>query len=200
MKVQNVILAVILAVFAMAFTSKNLEYTVDKNQTKVEWVGKKVTGEHNGYVNVANGNLSTKGNQITGGIIEIDMASITCEDIKDEKSNQNLVGHLKSDDFFSTAKHPKATLVVGKVTPKGKNQYQVKGDLTIKGIKHPVEFPATITHDGTKLNALANITIDRTKYDIRYGSGSFFDNLGDKAIDNNFVLNINLVANAQASL
>ncbi len=200
MRSKNVILALLVAVFALAFTSKNIEYSIDKQQTKVEWVGKKVTGQHNGYVSVANGNLTTKGNQVTGGVVEIDMNSITCVDLKDEKYNQQLVGHLKSDDFFSTAKHPKATLVIGKVTPKGKNQYQVKGDLTIKGIKQPVEFPATITQNGNTLKALASITIDRTKYDIRYGSGSFFDNLGDKAIDNNFILNIDLVASTQASL
>ena len=177
----------------MSFSGKGIEYKVDNSQSKVTWLGKKVTGEHSGAINIADGKLITNGKSIQGGTFNIDMSSITNTDMQGEYSDK-LVGHLKSDDFFSTEKFPKATLVITKLTPKGKDQYDVKGNLTIKGITKPIEFPATITNGGDKITAKAKIVVDRTKYDIRYGSGSFFDNLGDKAIDNNFELNVNLVA------
>ncbi|WP_205502733.1 YceI family protein [Rufibacter psychrotolerans] len=194
MKVRNTVLLALVALVTFAFVGKGVDYKVVKNQSKVNWRGTKVTGEHSGAINVAEGSLKSDGKNILGGTFTIDMNSITCTDITDEKMNQNLVGHLKSDDFFSSAKYPKATLVINKVTPKGKGQYTVAGDLTIKGIKHPVVFPATIQHAGNQIKAKANITVDRTKYDIKYGSGSFFDNLGDKAISNEFELKVDLVA------
>ncbi|WP_181305708.1 YceI family protein [Rufibacter sp. XAAS-G3-1] len=195
MKLRNTVLAALVALVTFAFAGKGVEYKVVKNQSKVSWKGTKVTGEHAGAISIASGQLSSDGKNILGGSFDIDMNSITCSDITDPKSNQDLVGHLKSDDFFGTAKHPKATLVLTKVTPtKTKGQYLVNGDLTIKGIKKPVQFPATITHAGNQIKAKANIKVDRTKYDIKYGSGSFFDNLGDKAISNEFDLNVDLVA------
>jgi len=191
---RNAVLAVLVSVFAMSFTGKGVEFKVDNNQSKVTWLGKKVTGEHSGAINIADGKFVTNGKSIQGGTFNIDMTSITNTDITNEEYNQKLVGHLKSDDFFSTEKFPKATLVLTKVTPKGNDQYNVQGNLTIKGITKAIEFPATIQNGGDKISAKAKIVVDRTKYDIRYGSGSFFDNLGDKAIDNNFELNVNLVA------
>lgn len=199
MNVRTILLSASVAVLSMGFTPKTpkaTEYKADKQQSKISWLGKKVTGEHNGSINLADGKLTTKGNAITGGIFTIDMTSITNADLTDAGYNQKLVGHLKSDDFFSTEKYPTSTLVLTKVTPTGKNQYKVNGDLTIKGIKKPIEFPATITLDGNQLRGKAKLVIDRTKYDIKYGSGSFFDNLGDKAINNDFELNIDLVAKA----
>ncbi|MGV3538701.1 MAG: YceI family protein [Rufibacter sp.] len=195
MKVRNTVLAALVALVSFAFAGKGVEYKVVKNQSKATWVGTKVTGEHSGTINIADGKLVSDGKNILGGTFDIDMTSITVTDITDAKMNGNLVGHLKSDDFFSTAKYGKSTLVITKVTPtKTKGQYVVKGDLTIKGIKNPIEFPATITHAGKQITAKASIKVDRTKYDIKYGSGSFFDNLGDKAISNDFLLNVDLVA------
>ncbi|WP_345242720.1 YceI family protein [Nibrella saemangeumensis] len=202
MNLRNIFLSTAVAVTAMGFTPntpKAVEYKADKQQTKISWLGKKVTGEHNGSINLADGKLTTKGNTIIGGLFTIDMSSITNADLTDAGYNQKLVGHLKSDDFFSTDKYPTSTLVLTKVTPTGKNQYKVNGDLTIKGIKKPVEFPATITMDGNQLRGKAKVIVDRTKYDIKYGSGSFFDNLGDKAINNDFELNIDLVASKAGS-
>ncbi|GAA4417551.1 YceI family protein [Nibrella viscosa] len=197
MNFRTILLSASVAVLSLGFTPntpKAVEYKADKQQTKITWLGKKVTGEHNGSISLADGKLTTKGNTITGGIFTIDMTSITNADLTDAGYNQKLVGHLKSDDFFGTEKYPTSTLVLTKVTPTGKNQYKVTGDLTIKGIKKPVEFPATITMDGNQLRGKAKLVVDRTKYDIRYGSGSFFDNLGDKAINNDFELTIDLVA------
>lgn len=186
------LLAVTVAAFA--FTMANVEYKVDVQKSQVGWLGKKVTGSHNGMINISDGKLITDGKALTGGTFNIDMNSITCADLTDKEYNAKLIGHLKSDDFFGTEKFPKSTLVITSVTSTGKDQYKVAGNLTIKGITKPVEFPATIQVSDTEVKAAAKIKIDRTKYDIKYGSGSFFENLGDKAIDNEFELTVDLVA------
>jgi len=194
MKIKNLIISAGLSIITMAFApAKKDEFKVVKEKSKVEWVGKKVTGQHTGNINISEGKLVTEGNNIKGGSFEMDMTSITNTDLKDEGYNQKLVGHLKSDDFFATQKFPKSTFVITSITNTGKDQYKVKGDLTIKGITKPIEFPATIQNVGNELRAKAKIVVDRTKYDIRYGSGSFFDNLGDKAINDEFEMNVDLV-------
>jgi len=170
-------------------------YKVDTAQSSVKWIGKKVTGEHTGNVTVSGGSLSTTKNAITAGTVEIDLSTITSTDITDPTSNAKLIGHLKSADFFNVASFPKATLVITSSKLKSAGVYDVTGNLTIKGITQPITFPATIQTTADKINATAAITIDRTKYDIKYRSASFFSDLGDKAIDNNFVLNVKLVAN-----
>ncbi len=196
MKKANFLVALIATVVvAFAFTTANVDYKVDKQQSKVAWVGKKVTGQHTGMINIADGKFTSDGKTLTGGSFEIDMNSITCTDLTDKGYNDKLVGHLKSDDFFSTEKFPKSTFVITSLTALGKDQYKVVGNLTIKGITKPVEFPALIQVTDKEVKAAAKIKVDRTKYDIKYGSGSFFDNLGDKAIDNDFELNVDLVAN-----
>lgn len=194
MKLRNTVVAALVALVTFAFAGKGVDYKVVKNQSKVTWTGSKVTGEHSGLIAISEGKLTSDGKNILGGTFVIDMASMTNTDITDEKMNQNLLGHLKSDDFFGTAKYPTSTLVITNVKATGKGQYLVKGDLTIKGIKKPIQFPATIQYAGNQIKAKANVRVDRTLYDIKYGSGSFFDNLGDKAISNDFMLNIDLVA------
>jgi len=170
-------------------------YKVDAAQSSVKWIGKKVTGEHSGNVTISSGSLTTASNAITAGTVDIDLSTITSTDITDPASNAKLIGHLKSADFFNVASFPKATLVITSSKLKSAGNYDVTGNLTIKGITHPITFPATIQVTADKINATAAITIDRTKYDIKYRSASFFSDLGDKAIDNDFVLNVKLVAN-----
>jgi polyisoprenoid-binding protein YceI len=194
MKIKNALMITLVAFIAFAFTAKPFEYTVDKNKSKIVWTGKKVTGSHTGNISLANGKFVVDGKRVVGGTFTIDMTSITNQDIEDETYRQKLLGHLKSDDFFSTEKHPRATLLITKLTPTGQNTYQVKGNLTIKGITKAIEFPATIQLSGNQVQAKATIVVDRTQYDIKYGSGSFFDNLGDKAIDNKFTLDVDIVA------
>ncbi|GAL85905.1 YceI family protein [Sporocytophaga myxococcoides] len=194
MKRNGLFVAVIFAFLAMAFTAGTTEYKVDAKQSKVVWLGKKVTGEHTGGINIADGKLISDGKNFTGGSFTIDMASMTCTDVADPAYNEKFIGHLKSDDFFSTAKFPKSNFVITKITSTGKDQYNVKGKLTIKGITNEIEFPATIQTVGKQIKANAKIVVNRTKYDIKYGSGSFFDNLGDKAINDDFELNVDLVA------
>ncbi len=194
MKRNGLFVAVIFAFLAMAFTAGTTEYKVDAKQSKVVWLGKKVTGEHTGGISIADGKLISDGKTFTGGSFNIDMTSMTCTDVTDPGYNEKFIGHLKSDDFFSTAKFPKSNFVITKITSTGKDQYNVKGNLTIKGITNEIEFPATIQTVGKEIKATAKIVVNRTKYDIKYGSGSFFDNLGDKAINDDFELDVNLVA------
>ena len=113
--------------------------------------------------------------------------------IKSDEKLDRLEGHLRSDDFFGVEKNPVSKLVITGSTPFDKGSATLKGNLTIKGITNPVEFKATMqkTDEGTRF--FANIVIDRSKYDIRYGSGSFFDNLGDKTIYDEFKLKVNLL-------
>jgi polyisoprenoid-binding protein YceI len=172
-------------------------FQVDTKASTLTWVGKKVTGEHTGTVQITSGTLATDGKNISKGEFEIDLTSLTVTDLTDKNSNDKLVTHLKSDDFFGVAKHPKANLTVTSISKKTGDEYVVNGKLTIKGITNDIQFPALIVRNGKKLTATAKIVVDRTKYDIKFKSASFFENLGDKAIYNDFELNLKLVASLQ---
>lgn len=162
-------------------------YTVDNSISSMEWVGKKVTGQHNGTIKVKEGTVTVSDGMITGGTLMIDMNSIVIEDIKDEGTNAKLAGHLRSDDFFSVEKYPMSKLIINKVEKKG-DKFHIHGDLTIKGKTDKVEIPAEIKMENGKLVAIGETEIDRTKWDIKYGSGKFFEDLGDKMIYDNFVV------------
>jgi polyisoprenoid-binding protein YceI len=202
--IKNITMTVIAAaaVTAFSFTTpeakKETTYTVDTKTTTATWLAKKVTGQHSGTVNVSKGSIESKGGtSISGGTIEFDMTSIACTDLTDPEWNGKLVGHLKSDDFFSVDKHPKATFVITKTAAKSNTEMNITGNLTIKGITHEITFPAMVKMDGKTLVAVAKIMVDRTKYDIKYGSKSFVEGIGDKAIDDEFEMNVNLVAAAK---
>jgi len=169
-------------------------YNLDTEKSEIHWVGKKVTGQHNGTVSLKKGKLTLDGDKIIGGTFQIDMATITVLDIQDPKKNQKLTNHLKSDDFFSAGKFPEANFKINSVTQKAPDQVEVKGDLTIKGISNPVVIPATVTKKGNTLHAEGELTLDRTLWEVKYGSGKFFKGLGDKLIHDNFSLKLNLVA------
>jgi polyisoprenoid-binding protein YceI len=160
----------------------------DTTNTKILWLGEKVTGQHTGTIKLKSGWLTWQDNKIISGEFNIDMKSL-----KDTEDNKMLQSHLKSDDFFGVVKYPVAKLVITGSTPFDKGTGVVQGTLTIKDITNPIEFKAAIQKkdDGTWF--FASITVDRTKYNIRYGSGSFFDNLGDKTIYDEFKLKVNLL-------
>jgi polyisoprenoid-binding protein YceI len=162
--------------------------TADTTKTTLLWLGEKVTGQHTGTIKLQSGWLNWQDNKIVSGEFNIDMASL-----KESENNKMLMGHLKSDDFFGVAKYPVAKLTITGSTPFDKGTGVVSGTLTIKDITNPIEFKASMQKkdDGTWF--FANITIDRTKYNIRYGSGSFFDNLGDKTIYDEFKVKVNLL-------
>ncbi|PQA54457.1 YceI family protein [Siphonobacter curvatus] len=191
----------LLALTSLAFTKPQatVSYKVDTQKSTVVWKGKKVTGEHFGNVSLSSGTLTAENGKLKGGTFETDLRTLTVTDLKEQEYNQKLVNHLKGDDFFAVDKHPKSTFVITSVTPQSGNQVQVKGKLTIKGITKEVSFPATVKADKAQLTATAKIPVDRTQYDIKFRSTNFFENLGDKAIHNDFELDINLVANATGS-
>lgn len=169
-------------------------YTVDSQSSKLVWTGKKVTGEHTGNISLSTGSLVTANNKLKSGTFEIDLTSLTVTDLTDKDYNAKLVEHLKADDFFGVEKFPKAKFVTTSVVSKGGENYEISGKLTIKGITNEVKFPATVKVEKNKTTAQAKILVDRTKYDIKFRSKNFFENLGDKAIDNDFELAVNLVA------
>ncbi len=184
------------AIGASAFMAKPVNYTIDSKTSTATWVGRKVTGEHTGGIAITKGNIVSDGKSITGGTFEIDMNSITCTDLTDKEWNGKLVGHLKADDFFGTDKFPTSKFELTKATLKSGNDYDVTGKLTIKGVTNEITFPAMIKMDDKTFVTVAKIVIDRTKYGIKYGSASFFEGIGDKAISNDFEFNINVVGNA----
>lgn len=176
--------------------NKVTAFQVDSKNSKLLWTAHKVTGEHAGTINISSGTLNVENNALQSGSFKLDTRSIAVTDIKDADSNAKLVGHLKSDDFFAVEKYPSADFLITGIKPHGNNQYDLTGKLTIKGITNDINFPATITVDKDKLTATAKVKIDRTKYDIKYRSKNYFENLGDKAIYDDFELDITLLANA----
>ena len=184
------------AVVLASFTNpeKGTSYEVDAKDSKLVWTGRKVTGEHTGTIQIKDGNLEVDNNKLVGGQFFIDMTTIETTDLEGEYKTK-LDGHLKSDDFFGIEQYPTAKFVITKAKAKKGNQYDIIGDLTIKGITEEVSFPATVKVSDSEVVADATIVVDRSKYNVRYGSGSFFDDLGDKTIYDEFDLVVSLKAN-----
>lgn len=197
MKTVKKLVALTLVLLSVLTIAHSQNFVVNKNQSTVKWNGKKVGGEHYGTIKFNTGSLQVNNGQVSTGVFEIDMNSIVCDDITSEASNQRLVNHLKSDDFFSVSTHPTSRFSVTGVRKLSGNEYEYTGNMTIKGITHPVTFKAITEVDGSTLRASGTMVIDRAKFDVRFGSGSFFQNLGDRLIYDDFTLDFNLVANAQ---
>jgi polyisoprenoid-binding protein YceI len=162
---------------------------INLNKSVVTWTGNKIGGSHNGGLKIKSGYFEIKNGNIVDGNVVIDMNTITNFDLKDEGYNQKLIGHLKSDDFFGVDKHPTSTFLVSKASKFENGKATLSGVLTIKGKSENISFDVTKKGD----MYLSQLKIDRSKFDVRYGSDSFFDNLGDKAIDDIFILDIQLV-------
>ncbi|PZR34690.1 MAG: lipid-binding protein [Azospira oryzae] len=188
---------IITSLFAFIAPPAPVKFKVDSKASTLVWTGKKFTGQHTGTILLSSGEIATEGKAVKQGNFEIDVTSLTVTDIKDASSNAKLVGHLKNDDFFGVDQFPKASFVISSVTPKTGDEYTVKGKLTLKGITNDITFPAVIKNDGKKLTAVAKITVDRSKYNIKFKSPSFFENLGDGVIYDEFELDLNLVAHSQ---
>ena len=167
---------------------KDVTYTVDTERSTIDWTAKKIGGGHTGTIKINSGNLVHNGKSLTKGMFLINMSSITSD-------NAKVTTHLKSDDFFAAEKNPNSKFDILTVTPAGADRVNITGNLTIKGISQPISFPATVKTQKNIVVAVANnIRVDRTKYDIKFRSKTFFLEIGDKAIDDEFELNINLVA------
>lgn len=190
---KKFLLLPVLAILAMAATAPQT-YNVDVTASNIIWKGYKVTGEHTGTVKLKSGSLLFTDNQLSGGTFEVDMNSITNTDLEGEYAGK-LVGHLKSDDFFGVAKFPTAKFVITRaIAQDSKGNYKILGNLTIKETTKEAKFFANVSESNGKVTAIGKITVDRSEYNVRYGSGSFFDNLGDKTIYDEFDLNVTIVA------
>jgi polyisoprenoid-binding protein YceI len=186
-------LALPLTSFAVQKEAKAETFKVNTIDSVAKWEGKKIGGSHHGELRIKSGELSVEKGALTGGHVEIDMPSLKDVDLSDAETNAKLVNHLKSNDFFSVEKNPVSSLKITKVEKKG-DKTMITGDLTIKGITHPVTFPADVKLEKSKLKAKGEMTVDRTLYDIRFRSAKFFENLGDKVIKDNFTVNVDLTA------
>jgi polyisoprenoid-binding protein YceI len=161
---------------------------IDTKESVVAWKGSNRTA---GYVYVSKGELMIENGQLMGGTVEVDMNTI---ENKSHKSDNNFINHLKDPDFFDVKKFPFSTIAITKAESINGENINVTGNLTIKGITHPVTFPAEIEVKGAIVNATGKLIIDRTLWGVRYKSGKFFDNLKDQAIADSIEFNIKIVA------
>lgn len=179
------LVATVIILTTVAFT-KPMEKEIKIKESSINWVGKKITGSHTGTIQLKEGKLLMENNQLIGGTFVIDMTTINVTDLTGE-NKAKLEGHLKSDDFFGIANFPTATLII-KSANKTANGYYINGDITIKGKTESIAFDLKMEAN----KATASLKIDRTKFGVRYGSGSFFDSLGDNTIYDNFDLDVTL--------
>ena len=174
-------------------------YALQPQLSTLGWEGKAVTHGHNGTMNFSSGELLVKGNAVVGGTVTVDMKTMKATDIKDADSQGKFVGHMSSDDFFGVEKFPTSTFKIVSVTPiKGAaataDNATIIGDMTIKGVTQRISFPAKVGVKDGVAAATGKVTIDRTKFGLKYGSKTFFDSIGDKAIYDAFDLTFNVIA------
>jgi polyisoprenoid-binding protein YceI len=173
----------------------SVTYNANTEESTIEWKGFKPTGSHNGVIAISEGTLNVNDDVIKSGDFMIDMGSISVKDIPEEdEDNAKLKGHLTSADFFDVETYPKANFeVTGIDTVNGKTM--LSGNLTMKDVTNNISFPVrTELKDGIMTLKSETFTIDRSKWNIKYGSKSFFDNLGDKFINDEIELTIRLIA------
>jgi len=190
------LLAIIFAISSASLFSHD-KVVIDSRKSQIRWEGNKIVGGHWGTVIIKEGFLKMNSHKLSGGEFTIDMKTIEVLDLKENEGKFKLEGHLMSDDFFSTDKYPTAKLVITEVSEvpnarRGQANANIKANLTIRGITHSISFPATVNHRGSNFSANADITIDRTKWDIKYNSGNFFKDLGDRMIKDEIVFKVRL--------
>jgi len=169
-------------------------------ESKLQWIGKPlVGGGHEGTINFISGSITTSASgDITKGDFVLDMNTIRNTDMKPEDGHggKDLEDHLKSKDFFSVTKYPRANFSILKVitepTASDTQQVRVTGLLSIKGITNEIVFPATISQNKESVNVKAELTIDRTKWDIIYNSKTIFSNLKDGFISDEIKIVVDL--------
>ena len=187
MKTINIALVSIVLLSGNLLFAQKVE--VNPMASSVEWHGKKIGTNHEGNIQIKSGFLELKDKQIIEGKFVIDMTTITNNDLKNDGYNQKLVGHLKSDAFFGVEQYPTAGFVITQSSKFSNGKASITGDITIKGKTESISFD--VVRSGEEYTS--RVEIDRAKFDVRYDSDSFFDNLGDKAIDDIFTLDITLV-------
>ena len=190
----------VFTLFAIATKPHTDHVRVDSEKSTVKWKGSKITEGHDGFIKIQEGVLMIEHGTLVGGSISIDMNTITNSDIESEKYKAKLEGHLKSDDFFYVEKFPISTLKIREAiktaVPGGdlRSSYTIVADLTIKGITHTIDFVADVNINKLEFSATAKIKIDRTQWDIKYHSGNYFKDLGDKLILDEIEFDISLLS------
>lgn len=203
----------VLSLFLVLMSSKNVHasqetsilsdttiYEVNNGYSTVNWAGYKLGSQHTGKITVSDGQLFFKDTTLIGGTFEIDINSISNTDLTDTVMAEKLVEHLKSPDFFDSKVFPKATFKIEKIIPYGKMgdvqyKYKIVGPLTLKGVTKRLSFEANLfLYDSGSCSVTGRLFIDRSDFNVKYSSGTFFDNLGDKVIYDQVRLDINLVA------
>ncbi len=193
----TVALSTFLLISFVAKTPHTDVYKVDTAVSSMEWFAEKMTGKHNGTIKFASGEISNNHGNYTG-TFEIDMSSIEDKDLESPEYKAKLENHLKSADFFDATKYPIAKFVMTSVTPlavsKDGNTHAIKGLLTIKDKTNEITFSSSVKIEGNKIFSTGSAIVDRAKFDIKYGSKTFFADIGDKMIYDEFTLKFNVVA------
>jgi len=183
---------------AVATAKAPVAYKLQPQLSTLGWEGKAVTHGHNGTMQFSSGELQVNGNQIVGGMAVVDMKSMKATDITDADNHAKFVGHMSSDDFFGVATNPTSTFKITSIKPlagaKDGDNVTITGVMTIKGVAQTISFPAKAGVKNGVAAVSGKATIDRTKFGLKYGSKSFFDSIGDKAINDTFDLTFNVIA------
>lgn len=179
------------------------EYEVLSEESDIEWEAGKtliVNYKDNGTIDLKEGNIVVDNGEIVSGRLVFDMNTINATDTSNtENTPDRLTGHLKSDDFFGVDEFPEAVFELTNVQVQEGTNYDVTGDLTIRDVTESISFPVEIYMDGNEMVIDATVTVDRSLFNVRFGSGKFFENLGDNVIDDEFILDARIVASQQDS-
>lgn len=194
-KIITSVLALALVATTSFAHSDEGRLTVNEKSSTFNWTGSKITGDkHGGTLSVKSGSISVEKGNIVSANVAVDMLSMKCTDDMNDEYKGKLIGHLHSPDFFNTAEHSTAYFVLSSFSKGKDSNYMVKGKLTIKGITNDISFPAKASISDTGVTLDADVVFDRAKYDIQYGSGSFFEGLGDNLINDDVMVKLHIEA------
>ena len=169
------------------------DYIVNKDLSTIKWTGKEITTKsHYGILDLKEGSIYVNNDGIISGNVVIDMNSINCLDMSGRGKNR-LEGHLRSDDFFGVNSYPEANLSFTSWSVNNLGKILYKGDLTIKNITHPITFSGSVKKIDIGYRSTINLSFDRTLYEIKFRSGKYFQNLGDKLILDNIDISAEIV-------
>jgi polyisoprenoid-binding protein YceI len=172
-------------------------YTLDVTTSSLTWRGENVVGKkHQGTILVKRGSVNISGGEIKGGEIVIDMNTLTNTDLSGNEKAK-IESHLKSADFFDSAKYGEAVYTIVSGTKKNAINYNIVGKLTIKGITHDLNCTLVIAPNGDGINVGGGFVFDRSEFDVKFGSDKFFDNLGDNLIKDEVIMTVNLQGKKQ---
>jgi len=187
------ILSTVVSILSLLNVQAQEQLEISLKNSTVEWTAEKVTGSHSGTINLSNAFFIFENDALVGGQFEMHMNSIKCTDIESPEYAAKLENHLKGNDFFATEQYPTSMFKIMEVIFDG-TSYMITGNMIIRGISQEITFPAQFHRHGELFHADATLKVDRTKHDVKYGSGSFFDGLGDRMIYDEFTLKIHLEA------